>query len=600
MLTSIFEAVLVMSLVSSVSAGLVFAVRCCLPKYGAIGWKYAAWYIVLIVSMIPVSVNVDNAPSRFGVLSSSYYDYFPQEYIHSEVSDNSCSDSATYDSNESFLSFYDLCALIWLVVVVGRLGFYITTYTLFLKKTLSKSLFEEKINGVKIYRTDGLGSPVALGIVSKKIFLPSEIDSVSKEYVLKHEFMHFRHHDTVYKWLCMAVKCVHWFNPVLYWVSNAVDEECELYCDRAVTLNMAEEAKKEYMNVILKLISSTPKFAATTSMASSKQNIIRRFSVIKRGRSPSGWGKRICAISLLLSVLIVSAVFSAVAGNMAYDDSVPALMFDFSSDISDYPTGKFVFLNLNLHSNDSDSQPAYPDFYDSVYKAEDHKSYEYLYEPKSDVQADAFLNHSVNYASDTDMNHQKDFNTQEMELPNSHYVSENKANVADVPKTDNSDGDASSDSDDGKSIFDMERVFYENDDNRYPYSGSVKYDGLTIDLLKYDIEKSGMTQTASSSPDFKTDYISDKLSYTNGSTAQYSDVSCDESGQVSFYMNSEYDQHIEICFEQNGRQIAGYGIIPDNETTYVFGGFDPEQKYDIRISSSTGSTWKVENNYLVY
>ena len=65
-------------------------------------------------------------------------------------------------------------------------------------------------------------------------------------------------------------------------------------------------------------------------------------------------------------------------------------------------------------------------------------------------------------------------------------------------------------------------------------------------------------------------------------------------------MSSEYDQHIEVSIEQNGKQVAGYGIIPDNETTYVFGGLNPDDTYDITISSSTGGSWKIENDYILY
>jgi len=135
---------------------------------------------------------------------------------------------------------------------------------------------------------------------------------------------------------------------------------------------------------------------------------------------------------------------------------------------------------------------------------------------------------------------------------------------------------------------------------KYPYSGQIKFDGLTFEKITSEIDMNGGKALYSDNSGLDNGYIPGKLSYKNDGVATHDNIKSDEKGHITFYMESEYDQHVNITFNKDGEQIAGYGIIPDSETTYVFGGFDPGEEYDIEISTSTGGTWMIESDYLLY
>lgn len=76
-----------------------------------------------------------------------------------------------------------------------------------------------------------------------------------------------------YKWFAEFVKCVHWFNPALWYVSKQIAAECEISCDMAVTKNMSSSEEMSYINTIISLLptGNSKQFPFTTQMASNKR-----------------------------------------------------------------------------------------------------------------------------------------------------------------------------------------------------------------------------------------------------------------------------------------------------------------------------------------
>lgn len=67
------------------------------------------------------------------------------------------------------------------------------------------------------------------------LILPDrELSGEALNNILRHEMMHFKRKDILYKWFVALVKCVHWFNPVAYYIAKQINIECEISCDLAV------------------------------------------------------------------------------------------------------------------------------------------------------------------------------------------------------------------------------------------------------------------------------------------------------------------------------------------------------------------------------
>ena len=84
-------------------------------------------------------------------------------------------------------------------------------------------------------RTDALKVPALAGVWRPCIWIPrvwlGRLNDDSLRHVLLHELGHARRHDLVAQWLCALACCVHWFNPLVWWLARAARTDRELACD---------------------------------------------------------------------------------------------------------------------------------------------------------------------------------------------------------------------------------------------------------------------------------------------------------------------------------------------------------------------------------
>ena len=169
---------------------------------------------------------------------------------------------------------------------------------------------------------DNIASPFMTGVFKPMLILPkTELSEEQLHNILRHKMTHFKRHDILYKWFAEFVKCVHWFNPISWYVSKQIAAECEISCDMSVTKNMTDSEEMSYISTILSLLPTGKSIGLplTTQMASSKKILKRRFIMIKNKKTTS---KFMAIISAVIAVAILSAaVFaSGVLSDLTTDD----------------------------------------------------------------------------------------------------------------------------------------------------------------------------------------------------------------------------------------------------------------------------------------
>ena len=130
---------------------------------------------------------------------------------------------------------------------------------------------DRRIN-VRIW--ENVASPFMTGVFRPMLILPkTELSGEQLDNILRHEMTHFKRHDILYKWFAEFVKCIHWFNPVVWYVSKQIAAECEISCDMSVTKNMSGSEEMSYVSTILSLLPTgkIQQLPLTTQMASSKK-----------------------------------------------------------------------------------------------------------------------------------------------------------------------------------------------------------------------------------------------------------------------------------------------------------------------------------------
>lgn len=94
--------------------------------------------------------------------------------------------------------------------------------------------------------------PIVCGILRPVIILPERVYTEQElGIILKHELMHIKHHDLLWKQLCQFIQILHWWNPIARRFFAFMDEWTEAYCDFSVCNSFY--SKKEYFSVIMRI-----------------------------------------------------------------------------------------------------------------------------------------------------------------------------------------------------------------------------------------------------------------------------------------------------------------------------------------------------------
>ncbi len=280
MIVEVFKTVILLSVSGAAVILLIMLLKSFTEKrFGAV-WQYYIWLVAIATLLCPFRIKMPVTVSQ----ETSGKIYEAVEMLES-VQIKSVSFTPQEVVEQSFsVSAAEVAAFLWLAVAVLIAAYKIICYGIFKMAVYKNSTPEFKKGRISIRKSDTFSSPLLIGIVKPVLLIPkSLIGKEELDHVLNHELMHYKRCDILYKWLTAFVKCIHWFNPLVYVLAKEIDNECEISCDIMLTKEMNEAEKKSYMNTVLSLIEqkTRKKFVPFASMAHNKRIIKKRFKMIK-------------------------------------------------------------------------------------------------------------------------------------------------------------------------------------------------------------------------------------------------------------------------------------------------------------------------------
>lgn len=313
MLTELFKTIAVTSFAGTALTCLLVLAKPVTKKLFGYLWHYYIWLTVLAVMLLPVRFDLPrNETIHVPTPTVAKVLQIPEiPATQSAVQDNT-GFTKQIASNQSYLGW------IWLAGAVIMLLIYIIGYVRLLM-TLRRNSVPISCPEIQAYTSktiqvrvcENLVSPFILGILRPTLILPKRNLSPSQlNNILRHEMTHFRRKDLLYKYLTAFVKCVHWFNPVVYYVAREIYIECEISCDLSVVSHMSTDEVNSYIGTILSLLSgkNTKNISLTTGMTGSKKMLKRRFKMIKNKKKTS---RVVSVISMIIAVFMLSATVLA-------------------------------------------------------------------------------------------------------------------------------------------------------------------------------------------------------------------------------------------------------------------------------------------------
>lgn len=150
------------------------------------------------------------------------------------------------------------------------------------------------------------GTPMLAGLIRPRIVVSHEtlekLSCKDMQHVFLHELMHLRRRDILTNWIIVVIRCVYWFNPVIWYACSRIRNDCEYACDEGVLRLLGKEEHKSYGQTILSLAQIRSKafaVACTTGMTDKKSAIKRRIRMIAGFRKKT-WAWTLLAVALTL------------------------------------------------------------------------------------------------------------------------------------------------------------------------------------------------------------------------------------------------------------------------------------------------------------
>lgn len=601
-MAEIFTSFILTSSMGTVLAILIMLLKPVTGKFFSAAWHYYMWLAVLLVMVLPIrlhipEIHITESTTHIISTETNFSEIItpakPQAVTEIPFKNQLTKD--TFTDNISLLSYIWLAGIIF-IFAVKIIGYYVFIRKLHANsKTVSCpeiSVFTQRKTEVR--KSNAICSPLVTGIFKPILVLPeTELTPEQLQNILAHELTHLKRNDILYKWFVCIVKCIHWFNPAIYFISQQINTDCEISCDLSVVKHMNEQEQKSYIETILSLLTknSLKTVPLTTGMTGNKKTLKIRFTMIKNRKTPR---KATRIFSIISAIMMLSATL-VTSGALAYN----LLKEDIKEPIS----------GLIVMDNEKPIELSNEPFYQqgTVYLP-----LEELLEKTELLSGDK----PIEQSNEKVILHL----TEKAATPNydvnGNIIGENSTDLnycygleaGKAEYTINPDGSPI----ENHSSYQQ----YLNVKQPMESAPAIKDDAIYIpyEYADYMINKVMQTHKITVSDTAKTDIVlsqteavnisentSGVMSENNGYSSENKNVKSDVNGKITFQFASESKDYVDITFldVKSGNPVAEYGVIPDEEKSYSFDGFDVNSSYNIILKSQSKQPSE-EISYTIY
>lgn len=208
-------------------------------------------------------------------------------------------------------------------------------------KNVSLSLLKAEISGrlgikrsVVILRNDIVATPFTIGIINHKIFLPNRTFTEEEaEFILKHELVHCKKKDYVYRKALSLLGTIYWFNPALTYLIDYCVDVNEMACDETVLDKEPKKRRSFYANMMLQMAAEGLLLKQAVCLTGHTENgIERRIIHIMKNKN---FAKKPLFAVMFCSMLVICPFTSfAASKSISYMQSafVEKILFEESED----------------------------------------------------------------------------------------------------------------------------------------------------------------------------------------------------------------------------------------------------------------------------
>jgi beta-lactamase regulating signal transducer with metallopeptidase domain len=331
-MAEVFESILRLSIGACVSILIVCLARLLLRRSPKM-ISYALWAVVLFNLVCPLRWELPILPSDAPVLSA-------QKSAGQSVVSNTQSDyelkpvnpaaNPEYTQQSEIIPAYggevtrnvrsnitlmDILLYIWLAGAGMMLIFGVISY-LSLKRRIALAVRRED----GIYETDAVDSPFVLGIIKPRIYLPTGLTGMHRDYILAHERTHLRRLDYLVLIAAYLVLAAHWFNPLVWLAYFLMRRDMESSCDEAVLRSESANVRRDYAAALIAFADT--KGRLPVPLAFGEESVKSRVKNVLSYRRISAAGKVVACLVSLVVITGCTATLGEAPGESAEPTAV--------------------------------------------------------------------------------------------------------------------------------------------------------------------------------------------------------------------------------------------------------------------------------------
>ena len=308
-------------------------------------WRKVIWLVIGIRLLVPFSLELPEAPVVMDVNLEEQTGFIipAQEAAHTEtrydttaVTENQAvtvkPEAQNYEETtmeptvpvmvqkqeQEQVSYGTILFAVWILGFAVFVLWHCVQYAMFCRKVFATAMLLEddgwllKNAGedMKVHRLPDIfisaevQSPMLVGFIKPAILIPERIyEEQELLLILRHELMHYKHHDLWYKLILLVANAVHWFNPLVYLMLRQAGRDVEQVCDGNVVIGKDMAYRKAYSLTILNTMTSQKGVVLSTCLSKDAQNVKKRFAGILQPKQY----KRGAAVFLGIVLLAVAA-----------------------------------------------------------------------------------------------------------------------------------------------------------------------------------------------------------------------------------------------------------------------------------------------------
>ena len=324
---------------SSILIAAILIISSSMEKRADPRLKYALWLLVVIKLLIPLpefqsNISVMNLANQIDEQGVRYLFVDNEAEDVDETPSRELTDLQAKNSenlSERILhkaELAEVCYPVWIAGMLLCTGIFVWSNFRFFRKVRSSRIpvgrYQNKLN---VYTAAGIAGPCLFGLFRPSIYLQEnrELSAEQKEYVLAHEYTHYRHWDHV--WALVRCVCVvlYWYNPLVWLAARVSIKDSELACDRGTLKFVGKEKTMEYGKTLIEIAEGVPgklpKYhileCPTGAAGGGKEMKKRMRMIVKQPRT------RLASLLVLLLVCtgIVGCTFGSAAGRTDAEDA---------------------------------------------------------------------------------------------------------------------------------------------------------------------------------------------------------------------------------------------------------------------------------------